>query len=802
MALISQQLPNLIGGISEQPSEFRRANQCADSLNTSNDVVSGVTKRSGSEYIRSLSLPSVTHFGAIERDEAERYIFHISPSGVRVWTDKGVEITVNAPGGYGYLAGASYYRHISIADNTFIVNPEVTVAMNAALTPATTSSGLLFIRAVDFNVKYTVDIDGVGAGAVSYTAPASGTIATETVATALAASLEAQPNITASARGPIVRYNVTGNYNITAATSRGDSYLTVVNGSIENFGDLPVVGYDGTIVKVTQNPTTDVDDYYVRFNGNGVGTWVETVAPGIQHQLNPATMPHVLVRESNGTFTFKAFTWANRLVGDVVSNNNPSFVGEKISNIFFERNRLGFLSDVNVILSESAGLNNFFRTTVSSIIDSDPIDLAVSGRQVDTPKTAIGVKDGILVFSENGQFLLNAGDADILSPETAGIVSVSSYKSNPRVEPIRVGDSILFVTRRDDRSGVREYFYSSGRDFTQSASITGHVPQLLPSTLQLMTGSSTENIVFFSSNSGIILYVYQFLFSGEEKIVSSWAKWRFGSAEIKFAHVFDDYLYVVLLRDTVLTLERVPLSSGFVQPNLPGEVHLDSYSTSVGVPRVFSSGSTTFTFSRLFTGISPILITASDRPSQDIFRGDVVVPTSITPGSTTTTVVLQGDWTTSEFYIGGAFVFLYELSTLFPRKDEGDVEIGGRLQVRNVDILLFNTGNCQFRVIYDTGGISSDVRDIEGVSDWVQISDMSSLSTFSIDEVGGEVYPLSRAYPEASLATRLRLINDTYRVPVMSQNTQYRLRVESDGWQSVTLSKAQWEALYHKRSRG
>lgn len=804
MALISQQLPNLIGGISQQSSEFRRANQCADSANTYNDPVQGVTKRAGSQFVAALSTPATGYFGSIERDEVERYLFHVSATGIKVWTQAGVEVAVTAPSGWGYLAGASYYRHISIADTTFIVNPTVTVATSAVLTPASTCSGLLFIRAIDYNLKYSVDIEGVGAVPVSYTAPASGTISTEAAATALAASMDAQPNITASARGSVIKYTVTGNYTITASSNRGDSYFTVINGVIENFGDLPAVGYNGAIVKVAQNPTTDVDDYYVKFIGSATGsngTWEETAAPGIKHQLDAATMPHVLVREAGGTFTFKPFTWANRVAGDLSSNPDPSFVGEKISNVLFENNRLGLLSDVNIILSESSGLDNFFRTTVSTVVDSDPIDIAVSGRQVDQLKTAIGVKDGILLFSENGQFLLNIGDADIVSPETASIVAVSSYKSNTQVEPARIGDSIMFLTRRDEKSGVREYFYQSGRDYTQSASITGHVPQLLPIGIKNVTGSSTENIVFFTPTLGSTLYVYQYLFSGEEKVVSAWTKWNFGSAEIKYTVVFDDFLYVVLSRGAVITLEKVRLSTGYVASNLPGEIHLDESSFSSGASRSIAGPNTVFTFNRRFSTPTPVVVSASVLPALDVFRGDRITPVSVATVGATTVVTLAGNWSASDFYIGTPYIFYYEVSPPYIRKDDGDVEIGGRLQIRNTIVQLNNTGGCQFRVIYTQEGTTDIIRSIEDVEDWSDIADMSTLETISITDDGGEVYQLSRAFPEINLDTRLQLINHPYIVPVMCENTGYRLRIESDGWQPVTLSKIQWEALYHKRAR-
>ena len=71
-------------------------------------------------------------------------------------------------------------------------------------------------------------------------------------------------------------------------------------------------------------------------------------------------MPHALVREADGSFTFKKLEWTERKVGDEDSNSLPSFVDYAISDIFFYRNRLGLLSGENVILSESDEYFNFW----------------------------------------------------------------------------------------------------------------------------------------------------------------------------------------------------------------------------------------------------------------------------------------------------------------------------------------------------------------------------------------------------------------------------------------------------------
>ena len=74
--------------------------------------------------------------------------------------------------------------------------------------------------------------------------------------------------------------------------------------------------------------------------------------------------------------------WGERTVGDIVSSPDPSFIGRKINNVFFFRNRLGFLADDNVILSNVSEFFNFFPDTVLTVVDSHPIDVAASHTKV------------------------------------------------------------------------------------------------------------------------------------------------------------------------------------------------------------------------------------------------------------------------------------------------------------------------------------------------------------------------------------------------------------------------------------
>ena len=175
--------------------------------------------------------------------------------------------------------------------------------------------------------------------------------------------------------------------------------------------------------------------------------------------LSDYSLPHKLVSNANGSFTFSNITYGRRLVGDDDTNPMPSFKGQKINDIFFFKNRLGFLSGENVIMSENGDFYNFFVRTVLTTLDSAPIDASVSNNQVSVLKHAVPFDSSLLIFSDLNQFRLE-GDG-VLTNETISINVSTSFEADLAAKPVSAGKNVYFATNRNFFGGVREYFVDS-----------------------------------------------------------------------------------------------------------------------------------------------------------------------------------------------------------------------------------------------------------------------------------------------------------------------------------------------------
>ncbi|ADD94526.1 hypothetical protein [uncultured phage MedDCM-OCT-S08-C151] len=260
----------------------------------------------------------------------------------------------------------SVLKTVTIADYTFVVNTSITSAMDTTLSSGTGTKAIIFINQATADTTYSVTIDGV---TVTDDTSGDSTLSTDTIATDLKSGLDSGlSGFTIARNGPVlyVRKNDNSNFSIDGSDTQGDTKMTIIKDSVQRFTDLPTVSPNGYVVEIKGDDDTNFDNYYVKFvtNNGGAfeeGQWEETVQAGIPFKFDYATMPHVLVRQADGNFRFAkvdgdTYTissvdytlpkWGERTVGDVVSAPDPSFIGNKINNVFFLETDLGFLQGI------------------------------------------------------------------------------------------------------------------------------------------------------------------------------------------------------------------------------------------------------------------------------------------------------------------------------------------------------------------------------------------------------------------------------------------------------------------------
>ena len=534
------------------------------------------------------------------------------------------------------------FKALTVNDNTFILNTTTGVAKTAdtsnAFSHADNNKAIVFVKQGHYQTDYTVEIDFTISG-VAKTAkatyisgePESTGISLNARAGRIASVLRDKLNdaliehgspangftvgtvstTTHSNTGEVVqvegsqtfgdgessganygypaftitRASDTQEFKIRVSDSKSGTALGVAYKEVDSISDLPKSAPNNFKIKVRGSAEDNEDDYYVKFETNdgdtdfSDGGWVEDVGFGELTTLDQTKLPYKLVNTATNTFTFGACTWATLQAGDSNTNPFPTFTTKTISNLFFYKNRLGFLSEGSVILSEAGEYFNFFRTTVRTLLDSDPIDVNVASTKVTKLKSAVGFQENLVLFGERGQFVLRGGD--LLTPKTVSITPITNYETDTSTTPLELGSYIYFPFTRGSYSGVREFTVNANTDTYDSVEITAHVPQYIPSNIMDVAGSTAENcICVVSQNSSTdstiqqSMYVYKYYWEGGQKVLASWSKFTFPFSVIGFDFVDSD-LYIVATKNGKTELLKVPMEEKLIDEGVSFNTYLD-----------------------------------------------------------------------------------------------------------------------------------------------------------------------------------------------------------------------------------
>jgi len=315
------------------------------------------------------------------------------------------------------------------------------------------------------------------------------------------------------------------------------------------------------------------------------------------------------------TFVFRQALWCDRRVGDLVTNPFPSFTGKPILEVFFYKNRLGFTSGENVILTQSGDIFNFFRDSVTDLVDSDPIDIQANTAEVSTMHGVAFWNRQLMVFSDQNQFFLQ-GDP-LLTPKTARLDPVGAFKSSPRVRPYFANKRVYFTHQNGNYTDVREWFPSpDATDKDDARSILLHASKFLPGAPLRISGSDKHNfLVAQADGDRTHLFVYNYLFDDDgSRRQGAWQRWEMGTDnEVLAFDIIEDSLGVLLRHHDMVTFVTMPIAVEAEEAAFPCDLFLDRKITdqTPGVSSSYAAGpnETTITlpYAVRFSGLTTVL---------------------------------------------------------------------------------------------------------------------------------------------------------------------------------------------------
>lgn len=535
--------------------------------------------------------------------------------------------------------------------------------------------------------------------------------------------------------------------------------------SVQKFTNLPATAPEGYLVKIVGEEGSNTDDYYVKYSTEEK-VWKECARPNMKNHFDTSTLPHVLVREADGTFTFRRAEWESRDIGDEDSNPLPSFIGQTINDVFYHRNRLGFLSGENVILTRSANFFNFWMTSATKVQDTDPIDLAVSDNTISTLYNAVTFDTDLILFSQEAQFMLSADG--VLTPTSANLSpAVTHYEASLKAKPVNAGRNVYFVAERAKYTTVREFFTAADNtDAKDVQDITSHVPNYIPNGVYKIIPSTVENVMLYlTEGDEKSIYVYKYLFIDSQRVQAAWSKWDMQGV-VYGGQFIDNYLYLIVERNGYYCLERISFTINTTDFDSEAYRVLLDCKHSYQIPAESYDSlkdETTVSINDIFGNIYE-----QDR------QYSAVAPDGTYAKAKESKLVFIGDYSNQILTVGINYNFKIVMSTIMVKQsDNGSTQalIEGRLQLRQMWFNYADSG--YFKVTVD------------------------------IKDKQAYIYE----YTSRLLGTRFNILGampfttGSFKFPIQAKNENVNIRLETDTPLPVSLVGAGWIGNYQRRTR-
>jgi hypothetical protein len=564
-----------------------------------------------------------------------------------------------------------------------------------------------------------------------------------------------------------------------ASTPVGE-LLNVVAGKVNDVGDLPSQCKHGMVVEVI-NSVAEEDNHYVKFFGNndkdGEGTWEECAKPGRKIRLKRSTMPVLLIRTADGNFRLTELNgstysiggvtqpavpqWDDALVGDDVTNPEPSFIGKNINKLLFFRNRFAILADENIVMSRPGDFTNFFAKSAIQLIASDPVDIAASSEYPAILFDGIQTNTGLVLFSKSQQFMLTT-DSDVFSPTTAKINSLSTYNFNIATNPISLGTTLGFLDNAGKFSRFFEMAQVQREGEPQVIEQSAVVSRLFEKDLKLISNSRENSVIFFSEEGTSTLYGYRYFDQITERKLASWFRWTL-TGTIQYHCMQDDNLFVVVRnggKDQLLKYSiKIDANTFALAEN---RVHLDHLMSVSGWSYNATTGKST---KAKPTGLE----SSAQLAAYDVDAGNNLGRYGLITINGNN-LELDGDWSGETFLIGYQYTMEVKLPTIYYLTQSGQ---NWRADTRANTVI--------HRVKFGFGpiGLYETTLNRIGRSDYTEVFEVSSANQYS--------------------ANTGAIVDDNIlrTVPVYDRNINAALTIKSTHPAPATIHNLTWEGVYN-----
>ncbi|HVH93234.1 MAG TPA: hypothetical protein VM783_17855 [Candidatus Acidoferrum sp.] len=365
------------------------------------------------------------------------------------------------------------------------------------------------------------------------------------------------PTLLVDRVGPYVYVSRSGGLSVTTPTGR--SYLISSQGGfVTQAGDLPArlpTSANGFICRVGSG----VSPQYYKYNSDLV-EWKETSKYGSPSGI---TNVPISIRWTGSAWDINATSFEGRLAGDDDSNAVHEFMTAGITGMTTYQGRLVLLSGPLVSLSAAGQPRRFFRSTVTSLLNNDPIEIGSSMNSSAAYEWGVPFQKDLILFSRSYQAVIPSGNVAV-TPATATVVPTSTYEVDTSSSPISIGRTLMYcVPKSANFFGVLEMVPSQYTDsqYTSQDS-TAHLPRFMGGRCRFTASSNVASIAMFApSGDKKSLIIHEYHWDGDQKLQQAWHQWLF-EYDVAYAYFASDEIVVMFVQNEQLVITSIDPRAG------------------------------------------------------------------------------------------------------------------------------------------------------------------------------------------------------------------------------------------------
>lgn len=238
----------------------------------------------------------------------------------------------------------------------------------------------------------------------------------------------------------------------------------------------------------------------------------------------------------------------------------PYFLGKQITLLTVFMDRLVIVSNGTVFMSRTGDYFNFFRKSMLTVADDDPIEMYALGAEDDVISRCVTYNKDLFLFGKSKQYTISG--RTMLTPKTAAISVAANDHSSVYAQPVVVGNLIYYGKYEEARNQggpspyagrVNQFQLGLFQDTPETHCVSQQLSRYLRGRpIELLALSAPTCLLVRTDGYDNGVYVYSFIDQPgtQSRVFDSWSRWEWHEkvGTIIGMTVYEGSPYVFMLR--------------------------------------------------------------------------------------------------------------------------------------------------------------------------------------------------------------------------------------------------------------